>query len=385
MSPFELDALIWPVIAIFLVTLGVSFYSTGWIATSIFSALLKAGIYIIYFGIFFNGTFTFLDDWSYLDGAYDILRIDIGLTNLLYNFDSILQIGRGDHFVYYLYNSYAIKVFGDGYYSPVALNILISVIIAYVGSELARVEFRLTKLQSRLFYFFILLHPDILAWSNVMNGKDILVLLLHVQLLLAISLLYRRKIFVGVTLGVSAIMVLFFLRFYVPLLFAAAFFTSGFVVNKSSYLKHILFSVGLVVLALFWMGSDVLIYVFESMQDNLVNPIYGFVRVLLTPIPFGTDEAYAFLDFPALIHWVLIPFAFLGFICIWRMNGSFLRFFCIYILLFLAVYAVYGELQGPRHRIQLDFAFALCQFIGIVTFAKMMRKKAFSTLNFGRL
>ena len=135
MSPFELNVLIWPATAIFISTLIVGFYSTRWLLVSFFSAVVKAAIYLSYYGFIFNGDFTFLDDWSYLDGGHQFLGMDIGLLNIFDNWDQALMIGRGDHFLYYLYNAYAIKYFGDGYYAPVAINGILSVIVAKCSSS----------------------------------------------------------------------------------------------------------------------------------------------------------------------------------------------------------------------------------------------------------
>jgi hypothetical protein len=376
MSPFELNVLIWPATAIFFGTFVVSFYSTRWVLVSFFSAVVKTAIYLSYYGSIFNGGFTFLDDWSYLDGGHQFLRMDIGLFNILDNWDQALRIGRGDHFLYYLHNAYAIKYFGDGYYSPVAVNIILSVIVATLGARLGRDEFYLNKYQSNLFYFFILFHPDILTWSNIMNGKDILVLLLHVMLLISISLLLRRQTLQGLVLGLPVIFILFFLRFYVPLIFIWALFISHTLLVKGINFKSLSIIIAAVLLIFFWLGLDIFNYVFDSLLENLVNPVYGFVRILLTPIPFGTDDEYKFLDIPMLIHWILIPFVFIGFRDIWLVRKPFQRFFCAYFIIFLIIYAVYGELQGPRHRIQLDYAFAIFQFLGLKSLLKVTQRNS---------
>ena len=181
----------------FFATLVVSFKFTRNPAISILLAFVKAGIFIAYFGFVFNGTFTFLDDWSYLEGGRELLLEGVGITTLAKNWQYARMIGQGDHFVYYLYNSYALRIFGEGYFAPVAFNILLTIAIAYFGARLAVVEFGMSKQTSRWFYLFLLLHPDILAWSNIMNGKDMLALLLHVLLLTAVSIYLRGQFLQG--------------------------------------------------------------------------------------------------------------------------------------------------------------------------------------------
>ena len=70
------------------------------------------------------------------------------------------------------------EIFGNGYYAPVAINIALTAFIAFLGARLAIIRFGMSKFVSKLFFIYLFFHPDIFAWSNVMNGKDILVLLM---------------------------------------------------------------------------------------------------------------------------------------------------------------------------------------------------------------
>ena len=375
MNPFDLDVLIWPVMAIFFITLIISFWFTKWPAFSIFVAVLKAGIFLGYFSLVFDGTYTFLDDLSYLEGGNVLLLEGVGITNLAENWGFLRIIGRGDHFVYYLYNAYAFRLFGAGYFSPVALNVLLTVAIAYYGAKLAVVEFGMGKQMSKVFFLFLLLHPDILAWSNVMNGKDILVLLLHVLLLKAVSIYLHGQIQKAFVVAIPIVFVLLFLRFYVPVLFLVALIFGNLLMKQRGGIKYFLFSCGFTVLAFLWIGEHGVQYAISTIEENLVNPIYGFIRILLTPIPFHTEENYAFLNFSALIHWTFIPFFVFGLWRVWFMRTPFSIFFIAYFLVFMSLYAVFGELQGPRHRVQLDYAWAIFQFIGIIVVFNVKESK----------
>jgi len=371
MHSFELSAIVYPFVAIFIATFGISFKYTGWIIASVCAALIKANLFFIYFGFVFDGTYTFLDDWSYLEGGRDFLKHDVGFFDLVGNWDLASQIGRGDHFIYYLYNSYAIKVFGDEYFSPVAFNIILTIFIAYLGSGLIGLNFDLSKKQSKIFYFFLLLHPDILAWSNVVNGKDILVLFLHVLLLIALSLLFHRRILAGIFLATLVVAVLLFLRFYVPILFAISLLITSFLISRDDRIKYMVCSFAFIGLASLWTGGGGVQYAMDSIWENLVNPIFGFVKIALTPIPFGADEDYSFLDYSALLHWALMPFAVIGFLIMCRQKSKFSTLLVTYFLVFLTLYAFYGELQGPRHRVQLDLALATFQFFGLWRFVRL--------------
>ena len=179
MSPFEFDTLILPSLFIFFITLSVTFLFTKWPALSILVAFLKSGIFIGYFGFLFDGTFTFSDDWTYLKGGKYLNSKDIGFSNLDENWQSALNLAGGNHFIYYFQNAYSLRFFVNGYYAPVAINIALTAFIAFLGARLAIIRFGMSKFVSKLFFIYLFFHPDIFAWSNVMNGKDILVLLIH--------------------------------------------------------------------------------------------------------------------------------------------------------------------------------------------------------------
>lgn len=187
MIPYGLEPILWPTSIIFFATILVSYKLTRYPALSIFSGFIKSGLFAIYYGFYFDGTYTFLDDWTYLEGGKELFSGEIGVTNILEHLDFVKEIGGGSHVLYYLINSYAFKAFGYGYYSPVALNILLTIAIAFFGARLASRGFGFDKKTSNIFYFFLLLYPDILAWSTIMNGKDILVLFFQIMLLVSIA------------------------------------------------------------------------------------------------------------------------------------------------------------------------------------------------------
>lgn len=381
MSSYDLDLLLWPAMLILFVTLVVTFHATRLPIISLISTLVKVGIFVVYFALVFNGTYTFIDDWTYLEGGSKLAEDGVGITNLHQNWEYALMIGGGDHFIYYLYNAYAQRLFGNYYFSPVTINIVLTVMIAYVGSRLAVNEFKFTSNQARYLYLFLLFHPDILAWSNVMNGKDILVLLLHVLILFVASLFFCNKMRSAFLLGIPVVLILLFLRFYVPLLFVLALLLSILVGRNLSIRNRLRFliagALGMVGAAT-WIGVDGITYVNTQLRENLVHPLYGFVRMILTPIPFNTEPAYSFLDVPALLHWLMIPLVVVGVFTIYRLKTPFSAFFIAYFFIFIFVYSVFGELQGPRHRVQLDFAFAVFQFSGLLVVIRSLSRSMVS-------
>ena len=373
MNAFDFSVLLWPSAAIWFLTFGISLRVTHSAAIAAVLALVKTMVFASYFGLIFDGTYTFLDDWIYLDGGTELVRQGVGLLSVPQHWELLVDTGGGDHVLYHLFNAYALRIFGEGYFAPVACNVLLTIAVAAIGSRLAQEELHLSRRRARWLYIFVLIHPDILAWSSVMNGKDITALLMHVLLLQAVALFYRGQRLQAMLIAVPVFLILPFLRFYVPFMFLATLLLTAVLVRSKRG------RVGQLLVAALLFGSAVMVldaqisYALEIAAETFVNPFFGFLRVVLTPIPFNTSVEYAFLDIPSMIHWFLAPFAVLGFWTMWRMGTPFARFFVAYLLLFLCLYAVVGELQGPRHRVQLDYAIALVQFIGVLRVARALR------------
>jgi hypothetical protein len=373
-QPFELSDLALPSVMIFLVVFVLSLMALRRVDFALAISVIKMGIFLVYFGWFYDGSFTYLDDWSYLFGGQFLRDQGINYFNIIESQDVLVSVAEGRHFLYYILNKSAIDFFGFGYYAPVAINVMISAFIAYVGMRLALMEGFVNSLNARLFFSFLILHPNITAWSSIVNGKDILVLFLHVLLLFSISLFMRGDRLKSLTIGGVSIFVLLYLRFYIPLFFFAVV-AIGFILYSRWSIRLLVFMIALLIFpGLFVLiGSASIFGAFENLSNNLVNPVYGFLRFMLSPIPFNSDLDFAFLNFPAYLHWLMFPMMLMGFVKLSKMNTMFSRILIIYLILFSLLYSFYGELQGPRHRLQLDYVIALLQFIGIVHFLRYAR------------
>jgi hypothetical protein len=370
MHTFGLNLLALPAAMIFLVTSLVSLAATRAPVLSLIAATIKSLIFLIYFAYFFDGTYSFIDDMTYLRQGAIFANRGIGLTTLAHDWIFVLAVA-GSHFVFQIFNTYAIYIFGNNYFSPVVLTILLTPPTAWLGAKLAAREFSFTDERRTLFYFYFLLFPNTLVWSSLVNGKDTLVLLLHVVLLYSVSLMFRERVARGLTIAVAASLVLFSLRFYVPLMFGAALVVTLLLeVRGRRRGRMIVFSSGLLLVLLAALGSTQLVWIIGRLREDLVNPFYGFVRFLLTPIPLHTDYNYEFLDLPATFHWLLLPMSVLGLVAAVKQNTRFSRFFLLYFFAFVGLYSIYGELQEPRHRLQLDYAWAIFQFFGWYVLAR---------------
>ena len=368
LNPFGPDALIWPASAVFAFTLFTALWVTGSPLRAMLAALLKAGFFFAYFWAIFDGTWSVIDDRKYLDGGARLLDAEVGIANFTENWPLITEIGVGHHVLYYLYNAYAFRIFGEGYYAPVACNILLTALIACFGARLAVREFGLTRQQERVFFYFLLFHPDILTWSSILNIKDILILFLHVLLLFSISFFYQIRLRGAFLLAFSAVFSLFYLRYYIPLLFITTFAAELITSGEARIGNRILLLSLLGIVSgvfLFSIGASQIVYSILQFQEQFTNPLYGSVRFILSPRPFYTEAAYAFLGISALLHWMLMPFAALGVWYVYRIRTPFSRFFLIYFTIHCVFYGSLEFLQGPRHRVQLDYAWAIFQFLGL--------------------
>ncbi|MDA3877953.1 MAG: hypothetical protein PF483_12785 [Halothiobacillus sp.] len=372
-SSFPLDALLFPALVIFVIGFAVALMVTGAPHWSLFVAFAKSAVFTLYFALFFDGTFTFLDDWGYLEGGGVLLSQGVSLVNLLAHLPELFSQAGGKHFMYYLYNADSIRLFGQAYYAPVAGNILLTFVAAAFMAAAMRAGLGLSRRLAAGFFVFMALHPDIVAWSTIMNGKDTLVLTGTAMAVYAVSRAGQRRYLSAILLAVMVGLVLFFTRFYVPLLLLSALFGALLLSpqGRRSPVLWLLVSVGLVGV-LTALGVHGLSDAYARLQAGFVNPLYGVSRILLTPIPFHTTVHYAFLDLPQVFHWAMMPALVYGVVRVWRRATLTARFVVIYFLLMILLYGMFGNLQGPRHRVQIDGLIALFQFYGALGLLRQM-------------
>jgi hypothetical protein len=370
LEPFHVTSLLLPATVVFAATIIATYAACTNAMLSVVAAAIKAGIFVVYFGFLFDGTYTVLDDVSYVQWGTQLREQGVGLFNFYLHWPLLRATFGTDTVFYYVYNSFAFSLFDTNqYFAPVALNLVLTAVIAFLGYRLVKTEFRINDLAAKVFFFFLLFHPDILVWSNLLNIKDILVLFIHVLLLTALAQFFKHKVLSGILILVPVIPVILLSRYYVLGLFVAAL-VSSILISTRNYRIWMATAVGCaIILLLIYLtkGASAFTFPIHLIKQTFVNPFYGFARFLLTPIPFNTEEAYTFLNIPAVIHWLLMPLLMLGMYKSWVMGTHFSRFLVVYFFVFLCAYAVTGEVQGPRHRVQLDFAIAAFQFIGILT------------------
>lgn len=369
-EPFALDTLGPPALFIFFAGSLITYRFTRRPYLSLFIAMSKASIFIIYYGILFDGTFTFLDDHTYLKKGGFLLDRGISVVNLFNHYRELLVVGGGPHFSYYLYNADSFRLFGEGYYAPVALNITLTFLAAGFMAAAAHGSLDFSRRLTAGFFVYMSLQPSVIGWSTIMNGKDTLVLTCTALAVYAVSLSERRHYGRAAIATLVAGMVLLFTRFYVPLLMISALLGARILApGPRRLVSGLLVSVAILGMVSF-LGVENILGYSNTLKDAFVMPIYGIPRMLLTPIPFHTTESYAFLNLPQAYYWALFPIMVYGITRVRQCFTLTARFILAYFLIAVFLYGTFGELQGPRHRYQLELLISLFQFRGLLGILK---------------
>lgn len=367
MHPFPLIELAGPAIFILVAGYAIAYAFTRRIILSYWVTALKAGLFLLYFGFFFNGTYTFDDDLRYLDIGEQLAANGIGLINIISHYKYIVSTVAGENIAYYVYNATAVDLFGAGYYAPVALNIVLTFLEAGLLMKVARDGLGMGRRAAIGLFAFVALSPDILAWSTIPNFKDTLVATGTAVAVCAVALVDKHRIGRAALLAVAAACVLAITRLYVPLMLGLAFGVTLFLSprGRRNPWLWLLAAVALVVVVRH-LGHGSLTGAAHTLRSQMDNPVKGVVRFLVTPIPFHTAPGYDFMNLPQMIYWALMLPMFYGILCVWRKATISSRFIVIYFVLMILLYGSFTTLQGARHRVQIDGLVAIFQFYGLL-------------------
>ena len=370
-QPFDMGLLLFPGIVLFLSLFALCYLGSKSLAIAWSIATIKTALFILYFGVYFDGTYTSHDDGNYLitgQRLYQLFSGDISLIGL----SQIQNIVGGAHIIYNLINAIAFLLFGEFYFSPVVVNIIVSALTSVVSVTIIKQQKIIQEPQLKYFFLFFCLHPELLSWSTVFNGKDTLVLFVNVLLLYSVSLLTLRKRMAALFTGFLAVLALLHLRFYVPLIFGLAFSVHLIICEKLSLKKVLSFWLVGSIFLYFVVPWGSLGYVADLYAGSFVNPLIGAVHFMLTPRPFFTDKIHGFLNFASIVNWILFPAFLIGIYAGIKSRNRFIDFLFIYLLMFVMFYAGFYALNGPRHRLQLLLAISTFQFIGLRWLAQQM-------------
>jgi len=360
--PFPPESLVLPSILIFISGYLILKHVTKNTSLILVVSALKSLFFFIYFAFVFNGQFTSgFDDYYYLQSGQNILKAfqDLSLFST-----SFFDVVGGFHFSYPLLSSISQAVLGEYYYSLCATNVILTFFCGLLASRIIIIVSNSRQYASSI-GFSLVLYPDLFLNSSIFAGKDTLVLLLHLSLLLIIANYFKTDRFSFIS-AIFILLVLFVTRFYVCLIFILFL-----LVIQKRYL-YILFSSFLLYFVFFSLGvaSNVQVLTLQGLSYvspdsyNPVNIILNTFKFILTPRPFFEDTIHKFLLPANIFNWIASPLLLLGFIkCLFSSN-AFYRFLSYYFSAFCLVYSFIDFLNGPRHRIQLSFALVIFIYQG---------------------
>jgi hypothetical protein len=324
---------------------------------------IKSLIFFIYFFIYFDGTLTSgFDDFYYLSKGVSLINQvkDTPLHQI-----NFFDAAEGLHFIYVIASAIVQYILGEGYYSLVALNIIISFTCGSVAYSIIFLK-NGNKIQARLFAVSVMLYPDLIAFSSVFAGKDVLVLLAHLIILYSYLKILRGDFKFGYVVGFITFVSTVFLRFYVPIIFLFVIIYEMKIIKSIS----LIIPIGL----LLWFSGllNNLIDLFNEGSKNIIQNStkilylpYDILHFWLTPRPFFEDPIFEYTLLANIFNWLIFPIFIYGYYFAFKSKDKFVKFLCIYFLFFSIFYGLVDFLNGPRHRLQLIFPIIYFIWVGL--------------------
>ncbi|HVX40281.1 MAG TPA: hypothetical protein VHB25_11975 [Gemmatimonadaceae bacterium] len=331
-------------------------------------AALKAAIPLVFFSWYYTGAWTILDDMAYFREGRVLRAAGFNPITVFLSkrgFGTLLFVSNGYQFVYGWFNMLMQDLIAPTYWAPVFGNLVLTCIAAVLVKTIAT-ECGASQPYARGLGVYFALQPELVAWSSFLNVKDILVMTLTAALLLGLVRLSRRFTWGALALSVLAGFILFWIRFYVPLVAGLAMVIARLrprALLRGGVLVGLAAVAGLLVVLRSTIGS--LAHVVDLHAADLA---YGWLRTLLSPLPWSMQPEYGFLQVPAILHFALVPAMALGAYLLVKGSPP-ARLLFIYAALILLAVSAHPELQGPRHRIQILFILAWAEFHGMAVLA----------------
>jgi hypothetical protein len=320
-------------------------------------AAVRVSVPVVYFALYFDATWNVGDDLVYAAHGRELLNCGYNpVTVLLHDHGRgyLQSLSQGHHVLYGWWNLLAMSFFGEHYYAPVFLNVVVTFI---GGSLLARTVRQLgfSAGYSLGLQIFWLLHWDLIAWSSLLNIKDVLVQTLTIAILYClVGFVVERK--TRFLVGFLMIAQLFWwIRFYVPVIVLTAVMI-WMLTQWNDSRKYLFVPLGAMA---YYFVAPLISGAKDYWQFNTL--FYGTVRFTLTPIPWNVEQVYEYLVIPTSLHWLSFIPAMIGAGFLWG-ESKYARLFFIYLACLVGLYAITEDLLGPRQRFQVAFLFAWAQF-----------------------
>jgi len=327
------------------------------LAPAVVLAIVRVCVPLVYFGWYFDGQWTMLDDLSYYGDGADLVAAGLDPISALFTpdgFEQLQSLPGGQHFLYSWWNLLAQYLFGTHYYAPVLINVLLTFATAAIMARTAALLGfpRGYRVGLQIFY---LLQWDVVVWSSFVNLKDCLVQLLTAAALYFVARFILRRDVRSVVWFVALGSLFCWIRFYIPLMMLLSV-AAWAVWQLKDWRRFALLAAAV-------LPAYLLLPVLEAHSEFLApsSIVGGSLRFAVTPLPWKVQDHYSFLVLPAALHMGFFLPAFVGVWDLWR-TSPLARLYLIYMLVIVALYGVTEELQDPRHRFQIVFILAWIQF-----------------------
>jgi hypothetical protein len=327
------------------------------LSLSLLLATIRVSVPLVYFAWYFDATWNVGDDLVYAAHGRELLNCGYNpFTVLLLDHGRgyLETLSQGHHVLYGWWNLLAMSLFGEHYYAPVFLN----VVVTFVGGSLLSRTVRQLGFSAGYclgLQIFWLVHWDLIAWSSLLNIKDVLVQTLTIAILYClVSFIFERKL--RFLVGFLVVAQLFWwIRFYVPVIVLTAVMI-WMLTQWNDSRKYLFVPLGALA---FYFVAPLISGAKDYWQFDTL--FYGAVRFTLTPIPWNVEQVYEYLVIPTSLHWLSFVPALVGAGFLWG-ESKYARLFFIYLVCLIGLYAITEDLLGPRQRFQVAFLFAWAQF-----------------------
>lgn len=266
----------------------------------------------------------------------------------------ITVLANSAHMLYAWWNLLAVYCFGPSYSSPVLLNVFATILTAGVFYRLLRLLGRPSTYASAYVIFFTL-HWELISWSSIVNIKDILVMfLLTSAIYFASAMIFQKRLTMGIGL-VFVLVALSSIRMYLPALVLSALVTWIITQQRSPALLATSVLIFGFVMSLAFSQLAAL----QVLKPGLI--FSGFLKFLVAPLPWQVEEGYSFLKMAAIMNFLFLPTLIFGLTSIWKelKPARFVILVAMFVIVFIAIFP---ELTGARHRLQILPIIAWLQF-----------------------
>lgn len=327
---------------------------------TILIASFKISIPFLYFSRFGN-KWTPYDGRKFQTVATTLLEQGHTPWSLVFHWDFLITYVDSTHVIPYWWNVTAQYLFGPYYYSPIFLNVILTVFTGmYCMFILSRSGFQ--ESYYKYYLAFFVLQWDVLVFSSILNIKSIIVTLFITMYLYHFIMMVssRNSAWSGFHFAMVLLIlfIIYWSRFYiVPLLVMSSLAWIAFHSRRKKWVPIL----ALPVVALYPIIERGLKQTQYFEPLTLTEFVFNAAKIVLTPRPWGVNAEFSFLIIPAVFHWLFIFPSIFSSLLLWN-KSKYTRLLVIFTVGFVVFYAIFPGLASVRMRYQIVFVITLLQF-----------------------